>query len=138
MLDKLVEKRLREEIKKGVQTIQYQVLTLITTNGQAPFVTVFMYLIEVEDERQKKNLAIVIEEMLNQRYQGVQNEDGVWVTPVFPKLVYVLEEDNVEEGTPYFYLTQLAVKCTVKRMLPDYISEKVMLENKVDSKCEDN
>ena len=133
MLDKLVEKRLREEVKKGVQTIQYQVVTLMTTNGQAPFVTAFMYLNEAKDERQKKDLAIVIEEMLNQRYQGVKNEDGVWVTPAFPKLVYVLEEDNVAEGTPYFYLTQLAAKCTAKRMVPDYISEKVMFENKVDS-----
>lgn len=133
MLDKLVEGRLLEEIKKGVQTIQYQVVTLMTTNGRAPFVTVFIYLNEAEDERQKRDLAIIIEEMLNRRYQGVKNEDGVWVTPAFPKLVYVLEEDNVAEGTPYFYLTQLAAKCTAKRMVPDYISEKVMLENKVDS-----
>lgn len=133
LLENLVEQRLREEIQKGVQTIQYQVVTLMTTNGQAPFVTVFMYLNEAKNDRQKKDLAIIIEEMLKQRHQGVKNEDGVWVTPAFPKLIYVLEEDNLAEGTPYFYLTQLAAKCTAKRMTPDYISEKIMLQNKVDS-----
>lgn len=138
MLGLLVERRLRQEIKKGVQTIQYQVVTLMTTNGQAPFVTIFMYLNEAKDERQKKDLAIIIEEMLNQRHQGVKNEDEVWVTPAFPKLVYVLEEDNIEEGAPYFYLTQLAAKCTARRMTPDYISEKVMLENKIDNRGEGN
>ncbi|MBE6718417.1 MAG: anaerobic ribonucleoside-triphosphate reductase [Ruminococcaceae bacterium] len=128
----IVEKRLRDEICKGVQTIQYQVVTLMTTNGQAPFVTVFMYLNEAKNEQEKKDLALIIEQVLLQRYQGVKNEDGVWVTPAFPKLIYVLEEDNIKEGTPYFYLTKLAAKCTAKRMVPDYISEKIMLQNKID------
>ena len=129
---KMIEKRLREEIRKGVQTIQYQVVTLLTTNGQAPFVTVFMYLGEAKDEQEKHDLALIIEEVLEQRYQGVKNEDGVWVTPAFPKLIYVLEEQNIHEDSPYWYLTQLAAKCTAKRMVPDYISEKKMLELKVD------
>ena len=128
----IVEKRLHEEIKRGVQTIQYQVVTLMTTNGQAPFITVFMYLNEVSDPQTKADLAMIIEETLRQRIQGVKNESGVWVTPAFPKLVYVLEEDNISVGTPYFYLTELAAKCTAKRMVPDYISEKIMLENKID------
>ena len=127
-----VEKRVREEIRRGVQTIQYQVVTLLTTNGQAPFVTVFMYLGEAKNEQEKKDLAIIIEEVLNQRYQGVKNEKGVWVTPAFPKLIYVLEEDNIHEDSPYYYLTKLAAKCTAKRMVPDYISEKIMLQNKID------
>ena len=127
-LSKIVEGRLREEIRRGVQTIQYQVVTLMTTNGQAPFVTVFMYLNEARNPREKADLALVIEETLRQRYQGVKNEDGVWVTPAFPKLIYVLEDDNVEEGSPYYYLTRLAAECTAKRMVPDYISEKIMLE----------
>lgn len=131
-LSQIVEARLREEIKRGVQTIQYQVVTLMTTNGQAPFITVFMYLGEAgDDQRLKSDLAIIIEEMLRQRYQGVKNEAGVWITPAFPKLIYVLEEDNVREGTPYFYLTKLAAKCTAKRMVPDYISEKKMREYKL-------
>ena len=131
-LSKIVETRLREEIKRGVQTIQYQVVTLMTTNGQAPFITVFMYLGEAgDDQRLKSDLAIIIEEMLRQRYQGVKNEEGVWITPAFPKLIYVLEEDNIREGTPYFYLTKLAAKCTAKRMVPDYISEKKMREYKL-------
>ena len=131
-LSEIVEARLREEIKRGVQTIQYQVVTLMTTNGQAPFITVFMYLGEAGDnQRLKSDLAIIIEEMLRQRYQGVKNEAGVWITPAFPKLIYVLEEDNVREGTPYFYLTKLAAKCTAKRMVPDYISEKKMREFKL-------
>ncbi len=131
-LSQIVEGRLREEIKRGVQTIQYQVVTLMTTNGQAPFITVFMYLGEAgDDQRLKADLAIIIEEMLRQRYQGVKNEAGVWITPAFPKLIYVLEEDNVREGTPYFYLTKLAAKCTAKRMVPDYISEKKMREYKL-------
>ena len=129
---KIVEARLREEIKRGVQTIQYQVVTLMTTNGQAPFITVFMYLGEAgEDQRLKADLAIIIEEMLRQRYEGVKNEAGVWITPAFPKLIYVLEADNIREGTPYFYLTKLAAKCTAKRMVPDYISEKKMREYKL-------
>ena len=133
----IVEKRLREEIKRGVQTIQYQVVTLMTTNGQAPFITVFMYLNEAGDnQRLKSDLAIVIEEMLRQRYQGVKNEAGVWITPAFPKLIYVLENDNIYEGQPYYYLTKLAAKCTAKRMVPDYISEKKMLEYKVDANGE--
>ena len=133
----IVEKRLREEIKRGVQTIQYQVVTLMTTNGQAPFITVFMYLNEAGDnQRLKSDLAIVIEEMLRQRYQGVKNEAGVWITPAFPKLIYVLENDNIYEGQPYYYLTKLAAKCTAKRMVPDYISEKKMLEYKVDKNGE--
>lgn len=124
-LSQIVEARLREEIKRGVQTIQYQVVTLMTTNGQAPFITVFMYLNEAgENQRLKSDLAIIVEEMLRQRYQGVKNEKGVWITPAFPKLIYVLEDDNIREGTPYFYLTKLAAKCTAKRMVPDYISEK--------------
>ena len=130
-IDMIVEKRLREEVARGVQTIQYQVVTLMTTNGQAPFITVFMYLNEAKNEREKADLALCIEEMLKQRYQGVKNEAGVWITPAFPKLIYVLEEDNVAEGTPYFYLTKLAAKCTAKRMVPDYISEKKMKEYKL-------
>ena len=131
-ISEIVEARLREEIKRGVQTIQYQVVTLMTTNGQAPFITVFMYLGEAgDDQRLKSDLAIIIEEMLRQRYQGVKNEAGVWITPAFPKLIYVLEEDNIREGTPYFYLTKLAAKCTAKRMVPDYISEKKMKEYKL-------
>ncbi|MCD8322795.1 MAG: anaerobic ribonucleoside-triphosphate reductase [Oscillospiraceae bacterium] len=135
-VDDIVEKRLREEIRRGVQTIQYQVVTLLTTNGQAPFVTVFMYLNEAKNEQEKKDLAVIIEETLLQRYQGVKNEQGIWVTPAFPKLIYVLEEDNVEEGTEYYYLTKLAAKCTAKRMVPDYISEKKMLELKIDKNGE--
>ena len=130
--DALVEKRLREEISRGVQTIQYQVVTLLTTNGQAPFVTVFMYLNEAKDPQLKKDLAMIIEEVLTQRIQGVKNESGVYVTPAFPKLIYVLEEDNIREDSPYYHLTRLAAKCTAKRMVPDYISEKVMLQLKVD------
>ncbi len=129
---KIVEKRLREEIRRGVQTIQYQVVTLLTTNGQAPFITVFMYLNEARSEQEKRDLAVIIEEMLEQRYQGVKNEQGVWVTPAFPKLIYVLEEDNIHDDSPYYYLTQLAAKCTARRMVPDYISEKKMLELKGD------
>ena len=128
----IIEKRVRDEIVRGVQTIQYQVVTLMTTNGQAPFITVYMYLNEARDEEEKKDLAVIIEEMLKQRIQGVKNEVGVYVTPAFPKLIYVLEDDNVKEGTPYFYLTELAAKCTAKRMVPDYISEKMMLELKGD------
>ena len=136
-ISEIVEKRLREEIKRGVQTIQYQVVTLMTTNGQAPFITVFMYLNEAGDnQRLKSDLAIVIEEMLRQRYQGVKHEAGVWITPAFPKLIYVLENDNIYEGQPYYYLTKLAAKCTAKRMVPDYISEKKMLEYKVDKNGE--
>ena len=136
-ISEIVEKRLREEIKRGVQTIQYQVVTLMTTNGQAPFITVFMYLNEAGDnQRLKSDLAIVIEEMLRQRYQGVKNEAGVWITPAFPKLIYVLENDNIYEGQPYYYLTKLAAKCTAKRMVPDYFSEKKMLEYKVDKNGE--
>ena len=131
-ISEIVEARLREEIKRGVQTIQYQVVTLMTTNGQAPFITVFMYLNEAgNNQRLKSDLAIIIEEMLRQRYQGVKNEAGVWITPAFPKLIYVLEEDNIREGTPYFYLTKLAAKCTAKRLVPDYISEKKMKEYKL-------
>ena len=129
-IDKIVEKRVREEIKRGVQTIQYQVVTLLTTNGQAPFITVFMYLGEVEDKQTKHDLALIIEEMIEQRYQGVKNEKGVWVTPAFPKLIYVLEEDNIHEDSPYYYLTKLAAKCSAKRLVPDYISEKKMKELK--------
>ena len=135
-LDKLVERRLREEIRKGVQTIQYQVVTLMTTNGQAPFVTVFMYLNEAKNEQEKKDLALIIEETLKQRYKGVKNEEGVWITPAFPKLIYVLEEDNIHEDSPYYELTKLAAKCTARRMVPDYISEKIMLQNKVDKNGE--
>ena len=130
-LQEVVEKRLREEVKRGVQTIQYQVVTLMTTNGQAPFITVFMYLNEARNEREKLDLAMIVEEMLRQRYEGVKNEAGVWITPAFPKLIYVLEDDNVEEGQPFFYLTQMAAKCTAKRMVPDYISEKKMKELKL-------
>ena len=131
-ISEIVEARLRDEIEKGVQTIQYQVVTLMTTNGQAPFVTVFMYLNEAKDPQLKKDLAIIIEEVLKQRYIGVKNEQGVYITPAFPKLIYVLEEDNVREGTPYYYLTRLAAKCTAKRLVPDYISEKMMLKLKID------
>lgn len=132
----IVEKRLRVEIRKGVQTIQYQVVTLLTTNGQAPFVTVFMYLNEAKNEQEKKDLAVIIEEVLEQRRKGVKNEKGVWVTPAFPKLIYVLEKDNIHEGDKYYYLTKLAAKCTAKRMVPDYISEKIMLEKKIDKNGE--
>ena len=135
-VEKIVESRLREEIRRGVQTIQYQVVTLLTTNGQAPFVTVFMYLGEAKNEQERRDLALIIEETLEQRYQGVKNEDGVWVTPAFPKLIYVLEEDNIHEDSPYFYLTELAAKCTARRMVPDYISEKKMLELKIDKNGE--
>ena len=132
----IVERRLRSEINRGVQTIQYQVVTLMTTNGQAPFITVFMYLGEARNAQEKADLAIIIEETIRQRYQGVKNEAGVWITPAFPKLIYVLEEDNIRPGTPYYYLTELAAKCTAKRMVPDYISEKKMLELKVDKNGE--
>ena len=135
-VSRVVEERLREEIRRGVQTIQYQVVTLMTTNGQAPFITVFMYLNEAKNEQEKKDLAVIIEEMLLQRCEGVKNESGVWITPAFPKLIYVLEEDNVREGTPYWYLTRLAAQCTAKRMVPDYISEKKMLELKIDKNGE--
>ena len=131
-ISEVVENRLREEVRRGVQTIQYQVVTLMTTNGQAPFITVFMYLNEARSEQEKKDLAMIIEETLRQRYEGVKNEKGVWITPAFPKLIYVLEEDNVREGTPYWYLTKLAAQCTAKRMVPDFISEKKMLEFKGD------
>ena len=130
--EEIIEKRLRREITKGVQTIQYQVVTLMTTNGQAPFITVFMYLNEAKNEREKEDLALIVEEMIRQRYQGVKNEDGVWVTPAFPKLIYVLEEDNIRPGTRYYHLTKLAAKCTAKRLVPDYVSEKKMFEYKVD------
>lgn len=136
IISRIVEQRLRDEVRRGVQTIQYQVVTLLTTNGQAPFVTVFMYLGEVEDPQTKRDLAIIIEETLKQRLEGVKNEQGVWVTPAFPKLIYVLEEDNVRPGSPYYPLTELAAKCTARRMVPDYISEKIMLRNKVDSNGE--
>ena len=135
-VSQIVEKRLREEIRKGVQTIQYQVVTLMTTNGQAPFVTVFMYLNEARNAQEKKDLAVIIEEALEQRYQGVKNEKGVWITPAFPKLIYVLEEDNIHEGDEYYYLTELAARCTALRIVPDYISEKKMLELKVDKNGE--
>ncbi len=135
-INALVEKRVRDEIRRGVQTIQYQVVTLLTTNGQAPFVTVFMYLGEAKNEREREDLAMIIEETLRQRIQGVKNEQGVWVTPAFPKLIYVLEEDNIREDSKYYYLTRLAAKCTAKRMVPDYISEKVMLKNKIDKNGE--
>ncbi|MGN1097615.1 MAG: anaerobic ribonucleoside-triphosphate reductase, partial [Clostridia bacterium] len=136
MISRIVEERLKEEIERGVQTIQYQVVTLMTTNGQAPFVTVFMYLNEAKDPQLKHDLALIIEEVLKQRYCGVKNEAGVFVTPAFPKLIYVLEEDNITEDAPYWYLTRLAAKCTAKRMVPDYISEKVMLKLKVDKNGE--
>ena len=135
-ISKIVEDRLRDEIKRGVQTIQYQVVTLMTTNGQAPFITVFMYLGEARNPQEKKDLAVIIEETLRQRYQGVKNEKGVWITPAFPKLIYVLEEDNITVDSPYFYLTKLAAECTARRMVPDYISEKKMLELKVDKNGE--
>ena len=135
-ISSIVEERLRKEITKGVQTIQYQVVTLLTTNGQAPFVTVFMYLNEAKDENEKRDLAMIIEETLRQRHTGVKNEAGVWVTPAFPKLVYVLEEDNITPDGKYWYLTELAAKCTAKRMVPDYISEKIMLQNKIDKNGE--
>lgn len=125
-IDDIVEERVQEEIKRGVQTIQYQIVTLMTTNGQSPFVTIFMYLNEVQNEQTKHDLALIIEEVLKQRYQGVKNEVGVWITPAFPKLIYVLEEDNIHENSPYWYLTELAAKCTAKRLVPDYISEKIM------------
>jgi anaerobic ribonucleoside-triphosphate reductase len=128
----IVEKRLKKEIRKGIQTIQYQVVTLLTTNGQAPFLTIFMYLNEAKDEKEKADLAMIIEEVIRQRMQGVKNEKGVWITPAFPKLIYVLEEDNIQENTPYYYLTELAARCTAKRMVPDYISEKIMLREKGD------
>ncbi|MBO4404920.1 MAG: anaerobic ribonucleoside-triphosphate reductase, partial [Treponema sp.] len=134
----MVDQRLKDEIKRGVQTIQYQVITLMTTNGQAPFVTVFMYLNEAQNEQEKADLALIIEEVLKQRYQGVKNEKGAWITPAFPKLIYVLEPDNVEQGTKYYYLSELAAKCTARRMVPDYISEKKMLELKVDKNGEGN
>ena len=137
-ISNMVEKRLREEIKRGVQTIQYQVVTLLTTNGQAPFVTVFMYLGEAKNEQEKRDLAMIIEETLEQRHRGVKNEEGVWVTPAFPKLIYVLEEDNIHDDSPYYYLTKLAAKCTARRMVPDYISEKKMLELKVDKNGKGN
>ena len=135
-LSRIVEGRLRDEVRRGVQTIQYQVVTLMTTNGQAPFVTVFMYLNEARSKQEKHDLSIIIEEVLRQRYEGVKNEEGVWITPAFPKLIYVLEEDNIRPGAPYYYLTELAAKCTAKRMVPDYISEKKMLEYKVDKNGE--
>ena len=135
-INEIAEKRLLDEIRRGVQTIQYQVVTLMTTNGQAPFVTVFMYLNEAKNEQEKHDLALIIEETLRQRYRGVKNENGVWVTPAFPKLIYVLEDDNVEEGSRFYYLTKLAAKCTAKRMVPDYISEKIMLKNKIDKNGE--
>ena len=135
-IDEITEKRLREEIKNGVQMIQYQVVTLMTTNGQAPFVTVFMYLNEAKNEQEKNDLALIIEETLRQRYKGVKNEKGIWITPAFPKLIYVLEEDNIRPESKYYYLTELAAKCSAKRMVPDYISEKIMLQNKVDKNGE--
>ena len=135
-IDKITEKRLRDEVRNGVQMIQYQVVTLMTTNGQAPFVTVFMYLNEAKNEQEKNDLALIIEETLKQRYRGVKNEKGIWITPAFPKLIYVLEEDNITEDSKFWYLTQLAAKCTAKRMVPDYISEKIMLENKIDKNGE--
>ena len=134
--NRIAEIRLLEEIKRGIQTIQYQVVTLMTTNGQAPFITVFMYLNEAKDEQEKADLALIIEETMRQRIEGVKNENGVWITPAFPKLIYVLEEDNVREGTKYWYLTELAARCTAKRMVPDYISEKIMLQNKIDKNGE--
>ncbi len=135
-IDRVTEKRLRDEVKSGIQMIQYQVVTLMTTNGQAPFVTVFMYLNEAKNDQEKADLALIIEETLKQRYQGVKNEKGVWITPAFPKLIYVLEEDNIYPQSKYFYLTELAAKCTAKRMVPDYISEKIMLQNKIDKNGE--
>ena len=136
LIKEIVEKRVHAEIKKGVQTIQYQIVTLLTTNGQAPFLTVFMYLNEVKDEQTKHDLALIIAETLKQRKQGVKNEKGVWITPAFPKLIYVLQEDNIKEGTEYYWLTKLAAECTAKRLVPDYISEKIMKQLKVDNKGE--
>ena len=136
LIEQLVEDKVKEEIKKGVQTIQYQIVTLQTTNGQTPFVSIFMYLNEAKNEQEKKDLAMIIEEVLKQRIQGVKNEKGVWITPAFPKLLYVLEEDNITEDSKYWYLTELAAQCTAKRMVPDYISEKIMLESKIDAKGE--
>jgi len=136
LIAKIAEKRLRDEVRKGIQMIQYQVVTLLTTNGQAPFVTVFMYLNEARSEQEKADLALIIEETLKQRIQGVKNESGVWITPAFPKLIYVLEPDNISEEQPYWYLTELAARCTAKRMVPDYISEKKMLEYKIDKNGE--
>ncbi len=136
VINKIVEKQLRDEVCKGVQTIQYQVVTLMTTNGQAPFITVFMYLKEAKNEQEKKDLAMIIEETLKQRYTGVKNESGVYITPAFPKLIYVLEDDNITEDSPYWYLTELAAQCTAKRLVPDYISEKIMLQNKIDKNGE--
>ena len=132
VIDSITEERVKDEIRRGVQTIQYQVVTLLTTNGQAPFITVYMYLGEVDDPQTKHDLAMIIEETLNQRIQGVKNEKGVWITPAFPKLIYVLEPDNITEDSKYWYLTELAAKCTAKRMVPDYISEKKMKELKGD------
>ena len=129
-INRVTEKRLKKEITKGVQTIQYQVVTLMTTNGQAPFITIFMYLNEARNEQEKNDLAMIIEEVLKQRYQGVKNEEGAWITPAFPKLIYVLEEDNITENSKYWYLTKLAAKCSAKRLVPDPISEKVMKELK--------
>ena len=137
-IERIVNRRLKEEIKRGVQILQYQVVTLMTTNGQAPFITFFMYLNEAKNEQEKADLALIIEEVLNQRYEGVKNEKGVWITPAFPKLIYVLEKDNISEDKPYWYLTKLAAKCTAKRMVPDYISEKIMLKNKIDKKGNGN
>ena len=131
-IDKITEKRLRDEIKDGVQTIQYQINTLMTTNGQTPFVSIFLYLNEVDTQEEKDDFAILIEEVLKQRIEGVKNEQGVWITPAFPKILYVLEEDNIRPGSKYYYLTELAAKCTAKRMVPDYISEKKILEYKGD------
>ena len=136
VIDTVVERRIREEIKKGIQTIQYQVVTLMTTNGQAPFLSVNMYLNEAKNEKEKEDLALIIEEVLRQRIEGVKNEKGVWVTPAFPKLLYVLQEDNIHEGDKYYYLTKLAAECTAKRMVPDYISEKKMKEYKIDKNGE--
>jgi len=130
IISKITESRLKEEIRSGIQTIQYQLITLMTCNGQAPFVTMFMYLDEVEEGQTRDDLAAIIEEVLNQRMQGVKNEKGVWITPAFPKLIYVLDEDNITEDSPYWYLTELAARCTAKRMVPDYISAKVMRELK--------
>ena len=135
-INQVAEKRLHEEIERGIQMIQYQVVTLMTTNGQAPFVTVFMYLGEAKNEQEREDLALIIEETLKQRYKGVKNEKGVWVTPAFPKLIYVLEEENIHKDSKYYYLTRLAAKCTAKRMVPDYISEKIMLQNKIDKNGE--
>lgn len=132
----IIKQRLDEEITRGVQTIQYQILTLMTTNGQAPFITLFMYLGEARNEQEKKDLALIIEEVLKQRMLGIKNEAGAYITPAFPKLVYVLEEQNIHEDSPYYYLTELAAKCTAKRMVPDYVSEKIMKQNKIDKNGE--